>query len=340
MQRTTLRQTRSRKRTSSFLLLAVVGVWGCSPDPDLVYVNLDAVELRASPAASAGPRFTAEPYAVEKAVPGLEETEVYFGSAEERAVEAMKVYADAQERAAQAVLERLRQAYTVEAEATVTAETREAEEEYMDWLDAAVEELYTEFLLHAEKVEPLRFQLTQIVGFPDPDPRSLKVPHESDKEAYKNFLRARALREQIIALQAEYRRKVDEKFDSLLAAHRARLAAIASTGESLRSDAIARARADADKVTRDAQAALERTALDTEARLPAVPGSSSSVNSGPVSVASVPGAEGLSETREDLEAQLDVFLKTYRYRRTRDAGLGRNATQEFVEWRRKYMAGP
>jgi hypothetical protein len=302
-------------------------------------VDLAAVELRESEAVAPGPRFVEGPFSVEQSVPGLAETEVYFGSAEERALEALRVYRQAQDRAAQAVLERLRRAYLVEVEQAVGDDQKEVQEQYADELDAAVDELYALFLAHAAEVEPLRFSLTEIVGFPDPDPRSLKVPLESNTEAYQNFLKARALREQIIALVSEYRRQVNERFKSLEIARDARLAAISQRAEGLRAEALRRAQADADKVTQDAQSALEGTALDTEARLPAVPGASSSVQSGPVSVASSPGAPGLRETLEDVEAQLQVFLKTYGYRRTRDASLGRDATQEFVEWRRKYMAG-
>jgi hypothetical protein len=321
-------------------LAALLGVWGCGPDPDLVYVDLDAVDLRESRPAGGGYGFDTETYSLEQTVPPLGETDVFFGSAEERAVAALQVYQQAQREAAQAVLERLRKAYLVEAEQSVAAQEKGVEQDYQKWLDEAVEGLYELFVQYAAEIEPVRYELTQIVGFPDPDPRSLKVPLESNEKAYKSFLRARTLREQIIALEAEYEAEVERRLGALQAARDARLAALATTADELRSDALRRAQAEAEKVTQDARTVLEASALDPEARLPAVPGASASVNSGPVSVVPTPGAPGLRETREDVEAQLHVFLKTYRYRRTRDATLGRNATQEFLEWRRKYMAGP
>ncbi len=339
MQRTTLRQTQLRKRTSKGLLLVLVGVWGCAPDPDLVYVDLDAAELRSSTTTGPAVGFNVEAYALEQSIAPLGSTDVFFGSAEERAIEALNVYRQTQRDAAQAVLKRLRSAYLNEVALTAKAETDAADEEYTAFLTKEVDALHAVFLEHAKKVEPLRFELAQIVGFPDPDPRSLKVPLESNEKAHKRFLAARAIREQIIALDDAFRAEAARRMAVIEAAREARLVAIGQRAEARRNDALSRAQAEADKITRDALATLEPTALDPGAQLPAVPGASSSVNSGPVSVRSQPGSVAMRETKTDLEAQLGVFLKTYRYRRTRDASLGRDATQEFLVWRRKYTDG-
>jgi hypothetical protein len=317
----------------------LVGVWGCAPDPDLVYVDLDAVELRSTTSTGSAAGFDVEAYSLDQSVAPLDGTDVYFGSAEERAIQALDVYRKTQRDAAQALLKRLRSAYLNEVALTAKAETDAADEEYAKLLSAEVEALHTVFLEHARKVEPLRFELTQIVGFPDPDPRSLKVPLESNEKAYKRFLKARTLREEIIAFDDAFRAETDRRMAFIETARKARLAAIGQRAEARQDEALRRAQQEADKITLDALAALEPTALDPGAQLPAVPGAASSVNSGPVSVAPQPGSAELRETKEDLEAQLKVFLKTYRYHRTRDASLGRDATQEFLVWRRKYTDG-
>ncbi len=339
MQRTTSQQTRSKRRTSKFALIALIGVWGCAPDPDLVYVDLNAAELRSTTTAVSAHGFSSEAYSLERSVPTIEGTDVFFGSAEQRAVEALNVYRETQRQATQAVLERLKRTFLNEVDLTVKTEKAEVDKLYGEMLTTEVAELYVLFLEHAKMVEPLRFELTQIVGFPDPDPRSLKVPLESNEKAYGRFLKARTIREQIIALDATYRAEVVRRMGAIEDLRQARLATIDLQGDAMRAEAVQRAKQEADKVSADALAALEPTALDPDAQLPAVPGASSSVNSGPVSVASPPSLGALRETTNDLEAQLEVFLKTYRYRRTRDASLGRDATREFLEWRRKYTDG-
>jgi hypothetical protein len=322
------------------LLLVLVGVWGCASDPDLVYVDLSDAELRQSGPPVTGFRFDVDSYTIVQELPGIEPTNVFFGSAQERAVEALRVYRQTQQDAAEAVLERLRKAYLNEVELSVRTETTQADKEHSARLDKAVEEIHAVFLRHAAAVEPLRYELTQLVGFPDPDPRSLKVPLEENQEAYKRFLRARTLREQIIALDEEYRTEVARRMAAVRAVRDQRYAEIEADAGAKRSDALARARQEADRVSNDAMAALEPTALDPSAQLSAVPGATASVQSGPVSVATQPSQSAvLRETEQDLEDQLEVFLKTYRYRRTPDKSLGRDVTEEFLVWRRKFTDG-
>jgi hypothetical protein len=306
----------------------------------LVYVDLSNAELRKSGPAVTGFRFDADSYSLVQELPGIEATDVFFGSAEERAIEALRVYRQTQQEAAEAVLERLKKAYLNEVELTVKTETTQADKVFAERLDKEVEAVHAVFLRYAAEVEPVRFELTQIVGFPDPDPRSLKVPLEENQVAYKRFLRARTLREQIIALDEGYRAEVARRMAAVKALRDQRLAEIESDAGALRSEAVARAKQEADRVSNDALTALEPTALDPSAQLSAIPGATASVQSGPVSVATQPGqSAALRETKEDLEDQLEVFLKTYRYRRTPDKSLGRDATQEFLEWRRKFTDG-
>lgn len=336
----TSQRTRSRKRTSRAFLLVLVGVWGCAPDPDLVYVDLSKAELRKSGPSVTAFQFDAASYSLVQELPAVPETDVFFGSAEDRAVEALRVYRQTQQEAALAVLERLKKAYLNEVELTVKTETTQADKAFAERLDVVVAEIRAVFMSFADEVEPLRYELTQIVGFPDPDPRSLKVPLEENQAAYKRFLRARTLREQIIALEAEYEADVARRLAAVKAMRDQRLAEIGADAQAKRSDAVARAKQEADRVSNDALTALEPTALDPTAQLSAVPGATASVQSSPVSVATRPDQSAvLKETQKDLEDQLEVFLKTYRYRRTPDRTLGRDATQEFLEWRRKFTDG-
>jgi len=343
MQPTISPPTRSRKRTSRALLAlasVLVGAWGCVPSPELVYVDLEAAELRAAPSVPGSGGFSAESFSIHESIADLEGKDLLIGSAEERAVQALDVYRKAQERAAQAVLDRLRAAYLAEVALYESTEAEALRAEYAVWLEAELQALHVIFVAHAEKVEPLRYDLTMLVGFPDPDPNSVKVPLQSNVRAYQNHLAAKAVRGQIKALGDDFRRAVAGRLDRINLQRAERLRAIGAQGDVMRQDALRRAQAEANAVSETTLPALERTVLDPEAKLPPVAGASSSVNSQAVTVPSAQATDLPAETTEDLESQLQVFLKTFRYRLTRTPALGRNVTQEFVKWRLKYVAGP
>jgi hypothetical protein len=339
MARTTSPQTPRKKPTSKLLWLALTGVWGCAPDPELVYVDLAQVEPASAPEVENRIVFDTENYALVSEIPEMEGQSVYIGSAQERAEEALVLFREAQEQAAVAILERLKKAYLAEAALFETSEEAVLDTAYRTWLEEELEAIRTIFVAHAEQVEPLRYRLTRLVGFPDPDPQSARVPLATNERARRNFEAAKALREQIQALVAEFRAEVERRLDAIEARRAERMAWIESRGEVLRGEAIRKAEAEADAVAQTSLAELERTALDPEAVLRAVPGAKSSVQSGSARVPPLPDSEGPHETEEDIKTQLDVFLKVHGYRRSTTPSKGRDATKEFLDWRRKYMVG-
>ena len=342
MQQTTSRRTRSRKRKSSAVLaLAVLsGAWGCSPGPELVYVDVGSVKLMQGARPQADGSFRADGYSIQQSIPDLSGQDLMIGSAERRAQEALDVYKKAQEQAAQSVLERLKLAYLEEAKLYEQTEQTALKASYAQWVDSALAELHDLFVAHAEKEEPLRYALVKLVGFPDPDPNSVKVPLPENLAATKRFEAAKAVRAHLEALDKAYDAEVSSRMTEIERRKAQRLGEIAATGTAMRLDAVERARRESEAVAANALAVLEHTALDPEAKLAPVPGASSTVNSGPVSVP--PSGQGAApgETRSDVQAQLQVFLKAYGYRLTTDPRKGRNVTQQFVEWRLKYKVGP
>lgn len=339
MRQTTLQQTRSRKPTSRLAWIALVGVWGCAPDPELVYVDLSSVVTASAPIVEVRPGESAGQDEMTTAIPDMQAQDVYIGSAEERALEALQLFRNAQTRATEAVLQRLKNAYMTEAAVYESSETAALNQEYAAWLDAAMDELHQDFVVHAEQVEPLRYRLTRLVGFPDPDPGSVRVPLETNEKAYKNYEAAKALRGQINDLQAKFKATVDAKLGAIEARRDRRIAEIGAETDVLKADAVRRAQAEADAVSQVALTELERTALDPEARLPAVAGAQSSVNSGSAPKPLEGGATSLRESKADVEEQLGVFLKVHGYRLSKTKGKGRDATKEFLDWRRSYTDG-
>ncbi len=343
MQRTTSPRQRRRKRTSSALaakLAPVCGSVGCASDPSRVYVDLNAVQMMAvEPQRTSWAERTSEGFESSQSIPGLEARSLFIGSAEDRAAEALAVYVETQRAAIAAVLERLRASYLAEVDREEQRGLDQISADYEVWLDDAVESLHDLFLDHVDDTAELRYRLAWMVGLPDPDPESRHAPLTADKAAQKAFDEESEIRSRLKEMDAEYKRAVSERFEGLAAQRERITAEFAASLDGRRQEARAAAQREAEAVTQEALAAMERTALDPEARLPGVPGAASAVNSDPVSVAPWRAGDRRAESEDDIRAQLDVFLKVHGYRLTDSPARGRQKTQEFIVWRRNYLAG-
>lgn len=338
MQRTTSPRKRSRKRTSKAPLLFLIGVWGCASGPELVYVDMSAVEpMAVSAAPDARNEHSQEAISSSGEIPALEERSVFIGSDQDKATQALSLYLKTQEQAAESVLKGRREAYLAE----VDSLQRDGEElildEYRAWLDEAFEELHELFLQHAKKIGPLWHDLSWRVGFPDPDPGSITT--SSDQFKARTLQEAKELRIGLRAMDGEFRTLVSERLSRIEEERSSRVSAFTAEMDEKRVDALERAQKDADAVTEQAFAILERSALDPEAQLPAVPSVGSAVNSEPAPRWNWPSRDRLAESQDDLRAHLEVFLKVNGFKLAKSPGKARDVTQEFVVWRRNYLAG-
>ena len=316
----------------------MIGVCGCASDPEFVYVDLDAVELRtvsSAPQTESG--FVSQEIASSVTIDALDERSVFIGSSQDKAEEALRYYLETQEVAAAAVLKDLQEAYL----AQVDTLQKEGEEslavEYRLWLDSAFEELHTEFEVHADEVGKLWRSLSWRVGFPDPDPRSLAK--SSDFTRSRQLAEAKELREDIRQRDTSFRDLVSEKIGLIQAERDRKLGQYRSEMDTQRIIELDRAKKEADAFTEQAFAILERSALDPEAQLPAVPRADSAVNSAPAPRWDWQKPTLPKETRDDLRTQLEIFLKVNGFKLADSREGAKDVTQEFVAWRRNYLAG-
>lgn len=337
MQQTTLQRTLQKKRASSAFLVLILGVIGCSSDTAKVYVNLSAIPLVKTERVQTDALISSTgAYRSSVELPELEQRDLFIGSAEEKAREALEVYQTAQEQAVKTVLARLEKAYTAEITKTLRDNQRKVDDEFQTWVDSEISSLRSEFDKHAEIVGALRNDLTGLVGFPDPDPRSIRVPPSHDKEATERFQKATALRALVKEQESKYKNHVRMRLSALEDRRTALMASLAENSDIDRKVALARAQSEARAVAQQALAVLERTALSPETQLPAVTGAQSSVDSRPVISAPLIDATQMIESQESLREQLVVFLKVMNYRLVDSPKKGRDATSEFLEWRQKY----
>ena len=305
-----------------------------------MYVDLNAVELMSvEPQRTSWADQTSEGFESSRSIEDLEARSLFIGSAEDRAAEALAVYVETQSQAIEGVLVRLRAIYLAEVGREEQRGLDKIGEDYEVWLDEAVEDLHELFLEHVAETAELRYRLAWRVGIPDPDPDSRRVPLTGDKAATKAFEEERDMRLRLKELDAEFDAAVGNQFDRLAAERARRVSELSDSLDGRRQEALAAAQREAEAVTQEALAAMERTALDPEAQLPGVLGANSAVNSDPVSVEPWRSGDRRAESEDDVRAQLEVFLKVHGYRLTDSPSRGRQKTQEFIAWRRNYLAG-
>ncbi|MCH7945169.1 MAG: hypothetical protein IIC73_04030, partial [Armatimonadetes bacterium] len=226
---------------------------GCAPDPSLVYVDLNAVQRMAvEPQGTGWATSTSEGFESAQSIPGLEARSLFIGSAEDRAVEALAVYAETQRAAIEGVLVRLRASYLAEVDREEQRGLEQIGAEYEAWLDEAVEDLHDLFLDHVDDTAELRYRLTWRGGLPDPDPESRNAPLTPDKAAQKAFDEERAMRARLKEMDAEYKRAVSERFEGLAAERARRTAELSASLDGRRQEARAAARREAEAVTQEA----------------------------------------------------------------------------------------
>lgn len=264
---------------------------------------------------------------------------MFIGSAEDRAREALEYYKNAQDEAVAGVLARLERAYVVEVSQGLKDRRSAIQEEYALKTQEEIALLRKEFEEHSRVVGALRNDLTGLVGFPDPDPKSIRVPPSHDKVATDKFLKAKEIRLAIHVAGSEYKRTVETRLRALEDQRAVAMKVLEEEATKERSDALKRAEKEARAISEQAESVLERTALSPETRLPAVKGSQSSVDSRPVTPQPFVRSSPLSESPEAIREQLDVWLRVMNYRLVDRPSKGRDATEEFVQWRQKYIAG-
>lgn len=330
-----------RKPTSSRAALFVLfGVLGCGKPAERVYVDLTAVSLSTSPVVEVSDGVArGQAIRTDVALPELGQRDLFIGSEEDRAKKALEVYSKTQESAVAGVVDRLEKLYMAEVSAAQREEAQRIQDAYHVRAQEELDRLRADFEAHAETVGELRAKLAAIVGFPDPDPKSLRVPPSHDKSASAKFQDAKGLREQIIAQDTKFRDLAATRMKSLEDERAQMLARLEYQTQEQRSRAVERAREESKSVAQQSLSVLERTALSPETQLPAVAGVGSSVDSRPRAPQPIQPGTSVVESAKALKEQLDAFLRVHNYRLAKAKGRARDATQEFVAWRKKFTEG-
>ncbi|MBS1713626.1 MAG: hypothetical protein JST30_04745 [Armatimonadetes bacterium] len=301
---------------------------GCGKAPEAVYVTVPESVPVARPEPPPGNPVSVS---VKASLPEVRPRNAFIGSGEEEAKRAIQTAKKNQERAFQEALASLRHTLLAQVEAESQARDNELRVEYDARFTQLFADLRATFEAHADKVGPKWVRLATIAGFPDdakPRRRGRRgfLEQRTDKEAD-------ALRSEIAALDAQYRRTVSERVEGL----RQELRLKASEGAAARiyalDEAERQAEAEARKATTEALKGLEASLIQTVQRLPGVPGESVAFETRPFSSGPLPPDPGPEWAKSDrLKRLAGLFARIKGYRLVGKGPGVRDATKEFLAW--------
>jgi len=236
------------------------------------------------------------------------------------------------------LLDDLRRSYMAQVAAKEREERNEILQRYRAQFEAAVASLSADFESYASRRELPTIRLALLAGVPDPDPLS-----QQDTEIVGDLVpdrraRARAIRAELRALDAEFAALVRRRLDAVREMRDEQIAALLAGLETLQAELEARAEAEARAAT---QGSLLDQGLLTQLseRLP--PAQAAVVVATPPQAprAPAPLSSTASATPDPLETELEVWARINGYKRVGRPSEGRDATREFQVWRTQIRAG-
>lgn len=322
-----------------FLLsVLAIGASGCSRSPELVYVDLSQVPPpRGMPAPLPPPKPTASKIDASKfSIPSQPKSQLYFAGNEERLREAEAAIRKNREEAFHEIAKRLQDAAYHDVERIFTEAAKDLEPKAAERIDAVYDQLRDIFLRYAFQVGTATFGLANIVGFPDPDPNSKRVPDPSDTTAYRRFTKAKELRKTMNELSASFRREFEGKLSVASSENAAELTALKIEMAKLLEEYLAQAQSEAERLTESSMADIHVSSALKNVPLAALP-------SYHVDVPASPNPERApivksAQISEPVENELAIFLKVRNYQQARDP-QARNVTEEFIAWRKRFRDG-
>lgn len=260
----------SHKTSLAVIAIVALGISGCARDPELVWVDLSETEPESTRFVRVPTRPGLQPEG--GSLEAMPEQSLAIGDSEETIRLAIAQIKEDQQLLFLDLKEKLFEQLRAEVRTANNSQREQVIAEYQAAFAEALEEISVMFASHAEIVGQKWHRLSWLAGFPDPDPRSRRIPREGDHIGEQRIDEAKRLREEIALLEEQFRAQTDEILNSLRDGLRADVAAIADELET----EIAKARDQADAQAREASLKaiqdVDESALNLEEKLPALPG--------------------------------------------------------------------
>gem|GEM_PF-4205154 len=192
----------------------------------------------------------------------------------------------------------------------------------------------------------IRLELANDVGFPDPDPDSLRAPDPEATDAWTAFQRAVDARKTLVTLDSMVDKTWAARLDAIDTRFAEAQAAIVRASAE-REDAARKAAADeAQRLVQELDSDLGQAvkidlgqAVKIDRVLEKAPAVAVKIAPTPRVAPSFPGPREPARPADSRRAQLEIWARVRGYRLV-PRGQGRNATQEFLQWRQSFAPGP
>ncbi len=252
---------------------------------------------------------------------------------------ALKAARDDQERSFRELRARMRDRVALELAPQEEAERAALVAGFPELENALRDQATRVFEQGAPRAGGLRRELAVAVGYPDPDPRSLRQAAKSDVLGANRLAQAVSARQGLREHDAAFRQTVDRLIAELLDEIRDRRTKLEADILAKRESREMAAEEEARQVTIGLMTELRGTGPNPNRRLAPAQGARTSLPG--VAAPMEPRAPQSAALRSGmgLREQATVFATLRGYRLTWDSGKGRDATEEFLAWRNRYVNG-
>lgn len=338
-----------KNRTRAILLVLIAGTVGCKTKQPAVFVDLNrvlATEHLPSVPLTPKPQPTAGIPASVLSFPSVPASAFSLGTDRDRIQQVENVLALSREQAFNQIVSSLKDSYRAEIEhdrqiALVNLRPAEAA-----GLSEANKQYSEAFSAWADKRAPLVVKLALLATFPDPDPQSLKVPPKDAPLDVLRYKQAKPLREQIAALDKNFYAQKAAIFAQASSKAAQREQTVNSDFDAKIAQADVKANREADAEVIKEQEQLKAVLADKSVvEFPAEPGRTVTIQPTPAPVAppsvDVPGKAELEDRLRSADASdLKIWAALKGYVISSNRRGVRDATDEFLEWKKSHLASP
>jgi hypothetical protein len=325
----------------------ILGLAGCVSKGQAVYVDLEQVIRKESlPTFSSIPTPTPSPGFGSSTVtfPARPPSSFSLGKDQERIADVQRTLQENRAALTQDIRAHLAATYTAHIQHQIEAERATIPEQMRPRYDENQSKIDLMFQDYAHRRGPLIARLALLAGYPDPDPQSQRKPPPNVPAIYRRYTEAASLRKQISQMDQEYTSQVAGMYAGLAAQEQSSYAKIDAERKRLLLEAEQQAMTKAAQEVHQKQAPLQ-SALKNKAvvSFPAEPGVAVTVQGAAKPPAAptvqVPGQSEMTQRLREAEASdLKVWAALNRYVISSDRRGARDATAEFIRWRRTHLA--
>lgn len=329
-------------RSSLVASIVAIGLGvSCAPRPKLVYVDVDSlISTPVQPTHQASqPKSPAGSPATSAQISALEKRIVSFPVKGDPLHEARQIVAKSEQDAVREIAQRLSKTYLNEVDDIYAERKRSLSPAEQESYDKVFAQIRQRFTVYAEKRGPLLVKLAAKVGWPDPDPTSLRVPDDSNKRRLAVFKQAKELRENIKSLDYEYDKDIQALLDESKASLEQAFAGLEVEIEELRAKKLEQAEAEARKQVASVRDQIHSLVVgDPSVTLETVPSKEVAFPSASPQAYPAQKRTVQDNASQEVKADLAIWLAQNRFLLA-PKGKARDATEEFKEWRNKKLSG-